>query len=80
MLSPSGDATPEDPRYDTALFNVGLGFHHWISSRYTNFHVSVHVGDREKEGTSMMSDITMLMISVVINIAIIMLAMVLRDT
>lgn len=35
---------------------------------------------RERKGTSMMSDITMLIISVAINIAIVMLAMVLRNT
>jgi hypothetical protein len=65
---------------DAPLFNVGLGFHHWISSRHANFHVSIHAGDRERKGTSMMRDITMLTISVAINIAIVMLAMVLRNT
>lgn len=36
--------------------------------------------ERERTGINMMSDITMLTISIAINVAIIMLAMILRDT
>jgi len=39
-----------------------------------------HGGDTERKGTGMMSDLAMLTISVAISIAIIMLAMLLRDT
>ena len=39
-----------------------------------------HDGDTERKGMNMMSDLTMLTISVAISVAIIMLAMLLRDT
>lgn len=78
MLSASCDATPDDPRSNAVqprTRNPWEDFDGTTQVPYEWFTM-----ERERTGINMMSDITMLTISIAINVAIIMLAMILRDT
>jgi len=78
MLSACHKETLEDPWRRKIQCGTWIPLSDWIQA-LTSMGMN-HDEDTERKGKNMMSDLTMLTISVAINIAIIMLAMFLRDT